>query len=117
MKSNFKQFGYAIFGLGTSWVRDWYAIKVLIISAVTRFRDIVLYLKGWQHFFQKNIYRGGIEKSCIWYYRVPEKITKVFAEKFLSGLKVFVAWEFLAALGIFGDLGIFVGFGDFWQLA
>ena len=103
MKSNFRQFGYAIFGLGTSWVRDWYAIKALIISPVTRFRDLLLYLKGWQQIFQKKYILGGSSKRCFWCNRVPEKNEKVFGKKFLLAES-------------FWQLGIFVSLEDFWAV-
>ena len=91
----FRQFGYAILGLGTRWVRDWYAIKALIISSVTRLHDIVLYLKGWQHFFQKKYIVAGVGKWCKSCNDVPD-----FKKSF--------------CLGIFGG-GKFLSVGSFWQ--
>jgi hypothetical protein len=92
MKLNFRIFGYAIFGLGTSWYAIGYVIKVLIINAVTRFRDFLLYLKGWHEKNEKKYVVGEVGKASKWCNRVP---------------KVFVG--FLAE-------GVFVEVGSFWRL-
>jgi hypothetical protein len=97
----FRVFGYAIFGLGTRLVRDWYAIKVLIISSVTRFRDFFYILRGSEEKTQKNI-GVGVGKGRKWCNRVPVVFWLKFLEKFMQNLMEFL-WGFWR-------LGVFVGF-------
>jgi hypothetical protein len=80
MKLIFEVFGYAILGLGTRLVRDWYAIKVLIINAVTRFRDFLLYLKGWHEKKQKKYIVGEVGNASKWCNRVPKVFVGFLAE-------------------------------------
>jgi hypothetical protein len=79
----FRGFGYAIFGLGTSLVRDWYAIKVLIMRAVTRLRDFFYILRWSEEKTQKNI-GVGVGKGRFWCNRVPEVFWRKFLVKFMQ---------------------------------
>jgi len=107
MKLNFRIFGYAIFDLGTSWYAIGYAIKVLIINAVTRFRDFLLYLKGWHEKKQKKYIVGEVGKASKWCNRVP----KVFVG-FLAVGDFWRCWEFLA-VGSFWPSWEFLAVGSF----
>jgi len=78
MRWSFRVFGYAILGLGTRLVRDWYAIKVLIINAVTRLHDFSLFWKGWQEKNEKKYIVGEVGKASKWCNRVPESFCGVF---------------------------------------
>lgn len=93
MRSNFKVFGNAILGLGTRSVRDWYAIKVLIISSVTRLHDFSQILRGIYKKIKKNIYMGEYRNGIKSRYRVPESFCGVFVAESFCG--VFGGWEFL----------------------
>jgi hypothetical protein len=79
----FRGFGYAIFALGTSLVRDWYAIKVLIMRAVTRLRDFFYILRWSEEKTQKNI-GVGVGKGRFWCNRVPEVFWRKFLVKFMQ---------------------------------
>lgn len=98
MRWIFRVFGYAILGLGTRLVRDWYAIKVLIIKSVTRLHDFSLFWKGWQEKNEKKIYIGEVGKASKWYNRVPESFCGVF------GAGVFVRFLAESFCGVFGNV-------------
>jgi len=113
----FRGFGYAIFGLGTSLVRDWYAIKVLIMRAVTRLRDFFYILRWSEEKTQKNI-GVGVGKGRFWCNRVPEVFWRKFLVKFMQNLMGFLAgfwWGFWQIFGgVFGRfLANYVDFGCF----
>ena len=101
MRLIFRVFGYAIFGLGTRWVRDLYAIKVLIINSVTRLHDFLLYLKGWREKNEKKYIVGEVGKASKWCNRVP-KIFVGFLAKEVFG-------RFLGVFGGGSFCGVFVG--------
>ena len=89
MRLNFRIFGYAILVLGTRWYAIGYAIKMLIINAVTRFRDFLLYLKGWHEKKQKKYIVGEVGNASKWCNRVPKVFVGFLAEgvfgRFLAG--------------------------------
>jgi len=103
MRWSFRVFGYAILGLGTRLVRDWYAIKVLIINSVTRLHDFSLFWKGWQEKNEKKYIVGEVGKASKWCNRVPESFCGVFGGGSFCG----VFGRFLARsfCGVFGGFG------------
>ena len=95
MRCSFRVFGKEILGLGSRLVNDWYAIKVLIINAETRFRDFSLFWKGSVKKNEKKIYIGEYRKGVKSCNRVPKIFGRFLSLGFLWGFWQIFGGEFL----------------------
>lgn len=111
----FRQKGNAILGQVTRLVRDWYAIKVLIMNAVTRFRDFSLFWKGWHEKNKKKIYMGEYRKGVKSCNRVPESFWKKIFQKKVGGIFCWIFWRIFVYRSFCGVFVSWEFLWGFWQ--